>query len=515
VTLALELEGVVKTFPGVVALDGVSVSVERGSIHALIGENGAGKSTLIKVITGVHRANSGVIKIDGRVVHFASPRDASRAGIGVVHQERNLIPRFSIAENIVLDRIAAKTLTPIDYREIYRLGKEWLGRLKLDLDVRRPVSSLTAAQAQMVEIARALSLQSRVLVLDEPTASLTSHEAEALFRVLRQLRDRGVAMILVSHKLEEIESLCDSVTVLRDGRNATQSGPLRDYDRAALVRAMVGRDFALQHVERREAADMTGNPALELAGVATDVGHRDVSLSVRRGEIVGLYGLVGAGRTELAKSIIGFYGIVAGEVRVNGRAVRIGDVDAALHRHGLGYVSEDRKAEGVVLMHSVLANAGITIWTKLRGALRILPDSTIVKRVEPLLRQLDVKAPSRQTAVRNLSGGNQQKVSIAKWLAARVEILIIDEPSVGVDIRTKAYLHQLIMELADQGTAILLISSDLPEMVALADRIHLMKDFRLVGELANDKDYAKVSAEVMSRLQVAGPVPSGEQTAAH
>jgi ribose transport system ATP-binding protein len=508
VTLALEIQGIAKTFPGVVALDGVSLAVERGSIHALIGENGAGKSTLIKIITGVHQANSGTIKVDDRIVHFANPRDASREGIGVVHQERNLISRFSVAENIVLDRIAAKTLAPIDYQEIYRLGEQWLRALELDLDVRRPVSSLTAAQAQMVEIARALSLQSKVLVLDEPTASLTAHEAGALFRVLRQLRDQGVAIILVSHKLEEIESLCDSVTVLRDGRNATSSAPLRDYDRAALVRAMVGRDFALQHVERSGVglAPSTRGPALELENVATSVGHRDINLSVGPGEIVGLYGLVGAGRTELAKAIIGFYSIVAGELRVNGRAARIGDVNTALHRYGVGYVSEDRKAEGVVLMHSVLANAGITIWSKLRGAFRLLPDSRIASKVDPLLRQLDVRAPSRHTAVRNLSGGNQQKVSIAKWLAAQAEILIIDEPSIGVDLRTKAYLHQLIMNLADQGTAILLISSDLPEMVALADRILLMKDFRLAGELANDKDYAKISADIMSRIQAVDTV---------
>ena len=360
----------------------------------------------------------------------------------------------------------------------------------------------------MVEIARALSLQSKVLVLDEPTASLTSHETEALFRVLRQLRDQGVTIILVSHKLEEIECLCDCVTVLRDGRNATVSGSLRGYDRAALVRAMVGRDFALEHVGRSgfAAAASSESPALELDGVATGLGHSGISLSVGRGEIVGLYGLVGAGRTELAKSIIGLHSIVEGELRVNGQPVRIRGVHTALHRYSIGYVSEDRKGEGVILMHSVLANAGITIWAKLRGALRLLADSRIVKSVDPLLRQLDVKAASRNTAVRNLSGGNQQKVSIAKWLAAGVEILIVDEPSVGVDIRTKAYLHQLIMNLADQGTAILLISSDLPEMVALADRILLMKDFRLVGELANDKDYAKVSAHIMSRIQAADTV---------
>ncbi|RBP07308.1 monosaccharide ABC transporter ATP-binding protein (CUT2 family) [Roseiarcus fermentans] len=502
-TLALELQGIVKSFPGVIALNGVSLAVERGSIHALIGENGAGKSTLIKIITGVHRANEGTIKVDDRIVHFVNPRAASREGIGVVHQERNLIPRFSIAENIVLDRIAAKTFAPINYREINRLGEQWLRRLELDLDVRRPVSSLTAAQAQMVEIARALSLQSKVLVLDEPTASLTSHEAEALFRVLRQLRDQGVAILLVSHKLEEIESLCDCVTVLRDGRNATSSGPLAGYDRAALVRAMVGRDFALEQAARIGFTSTASNsvPALELDGVSTSLGHRDISLSVARGEIVGLYGLVGAGRTELAKSIIGLHPIVSGELRVHGRAVRIGDVNSAVHRYSLGYVSEDRKAEGVILMHSVLANAGITIWARLRGALRLLSDSRILSNVDPLLRRLDVKAASRHAAVRNLSGGNQQKVSIAKWLAAGVEILIIDEPSVGIDIRTKAYLHQLIMNLADQGTAILLISSDLPEMVALADRILLMKDFRLVSEIANDKDYTKISADIMSRIQ--------------
>jgi ribose transport system ATP-binding protein len=500
-TFALELNRIDKSFPGVAALRDVSLSLRKGSIHALIGENGAGKSTLIRIITGVHQADAGTLIVDGKAVRFGSSRDAIRAGIGVVHQERNLIPMFSIGENIVLDRIAASTFAPISYDDVFTRAEQWLGSLGLKLDPRARVSSLSAAQMQMVEIARALSLQSKVLILDEPTASITRHESETLFRVLRELRDQEVAILFVSHKLEEVEEICDSVTVLRDGRNATQSRPLSEFDTASLIRAMVGREAGLQ--ELRRGKQECGRVMLELRGVSTALGHADINLQVASGEIVGLYGLVGAGRSELARSIIGVDRITAGQVLVQGAPAKIRSASTALRKYGIGYVSEDRKQEGLMLIHSVLQNAGIGVWWKLRGAHGFLSDRKILSFVNPTLRRLEVKAPSHNTAVAKLSGGNQQKVSMAKWLATGVAILIIDEPSIGVDIRTKSYLHQLIADLADEGAAILLISSDLPEMVALADRILIMKDFRLLGEVSSDKRYDQVSSMIMNKIHAA------------
>jgi len=493
----LELTGISKSFPGVRALDGVALCVEAGSIHALLGENGAGKSTLIKIMTGVHRPDAGEMRLDGRPVRFANPREAIAAGVGVVHQERNLIPRFSVGENILLDRIAAGTFAPIDYGAIEKEAQRWLRELDLAIDPRETVSRLSVARMQLVEIARALSLQSRLLLMDEPTASLTEHEAVALFALLRRLAGQGVSIVFVSHKLEEVLDICDAVTVLRDGRNACESRPMSGLGRADLVRLMIGRGERIPAVPPRRPP---GQPALELHGVATAAGHRGISLSVRHGEIVGLYGLVGAGRSELARAIIGRDRITAGEVKINGRTARIGSVREALERYRIGYVSEDRKQEGLILAHSVLGNAGITLWSTLARGFGWLRDATVSRAALPVLRGLEVRTPSLRQPVGNLSGGNQQKVSLAKWLAAGVEILIVDEPTVGIDVRTKAYFHELILGLAAEGKAVLVISSDMPEIITLADRIVVIDDFRIAGDVANDRDYDRMSHAIMERI---------------
>ena len=495
----LELAGIEKAFPGVRALRGVSVRFAAGSIHALLGENGAGKSTLIKVITGVHPPDAGTMRIDGAAVRFARPTDAIAAGIGVVHQERNLIPRFSVGENILLDRIALGTVRPIDYAALHAQAARWLRMLGLDIDPRLPVAQLNVAAMQMVEVARALSLQSRVLLLDEPTASLTPHETDALLAILRRLRDQGVAIGFVSHKLEEVQALCDTVTVLRDGQNACDSAPLGTMQRGDLVRLMIGRG---EQDIGAGTPPTSGAAALELRGVATLAGHRGIDLALRDGEVLGLYGLVGAGRSELARAVIGLDRLTAGEIRVRGRAVRIATVRQALHRHGIGYVSEDRKQEGIILLHGVLANAGITIWRRLRGWLGWLGDRRIAAAVLPVLRELDVRMVSLAAPVATLSGGNQQKVSVAKWLAAGTGILMIDEPTVGIDVKTKAYLHGLIRDLARRGAAVLVISSDMPELITLADRIVVMHAYRIVGEIANDHDYEHMSQAIMRHIHV-------------
>ncbi len=492
--VTLELSGIGKSFPGVRALHNVSVRLGSGSIHALLGENGAGKSTLIKIITGVHPPDAGLIRMDGRPMRFVHPTDAIAAGIGVVHQERNLIPRFSVGENLLLDRVALGTLLPLDYAALHKEAARWLRLLDLHIDPREPVSRLNVATMQMVEIARALSLQSRVLLLDEPTASLTPHETEALLGVLRRLRDQGVAIAFVSHKLEEVQALCDTVTVLRDGENACDGVQMSGLARQDLVQLMIGRP---EQILDLGASRPPGDAALELRELATEAGHRDINLALHDGEVLGLYGLVGAGRSELARAVIGLDRITEGSVRVRGRPVRVASVAEALHRHGIGYVSEDRKQEGVILLHGVLANAGITLWRRLRNRLGWLRDRRIARHVLPVLRGLEVRMASLDTPVANLSGGNQQKVSLAKWLAARVGILFIDEPTVGIDVKTKAYLHGLIRDLAAQGRAVLVISSDMPELITLADRIVVMHAYRIAGELANTRDYGDMSRAIM------------------
>ncbi|WP_246731515.1 sugar ABC transporter ATP-binding protein [Methylocapsa sp. S129] len=488
------------------ALRGVSLRLDPGSIHALLGENGAGKSTLIKIITGAQSPEGGEICVSGKPVCFANPLQAIEAGIGVVHQERNLIPRFSVGENILLDRIASASLRPINYSAVHDEATHWLRLLELDIDPRRLVSELNVATAQMIEIARALSQQSRILLMDEPTASLTLSETQALFRMLRRLRDQGVAILFVSHKLEEILELCDAVTVLRDGGNACLSRPLAGMSRSDIVSLMIGRAEPIPDLGRNQRTDLP--VTLSLASVATLGGHRDIDLDLRSGEIVGLYGLVGAGRSELARAIIGLDRITHGEIRIDGAPVSIGSPREALHRFGIGYVSEDRKQEGVILSHGVLANVGSTVWSRLRGWFGFLRDATVIRLVAPVLSALEVKASSLDQLVENLSGGNQQKVSLAKWLAAGTRVLIVDEPTVGIDVKTKAYFHQLLHKLAREGRAVLVISSDMPELITLSDRIAVMDHYRLVGKFENSGDYGEMSHAIMAYIHAAPPTAS-------
>ncbi len=495
--LQVEVRGVSKAFVGVQALDNVNLTVGAGQIHALLGENGAGKSTLIKILTGVHQPDSGKVLLDGREMAFRTPREAIAAGIGVVHQERNLITRFSVAENITLEDPPTR-FGLFDEAAAVAATRKWLDLLHLDTDPRTPVSRLSVAQVQLVEIAKALSLESRFLLLDEPTSSLTPHETGTLFAVLRRLAADGVTIVFVSHKLEEVFELCTHVTVLRDGRNACDSRPLAGMTRADVVRLMIGRDeraFAAPAIGTR-----SGPPALELRGVATGLGHKDITLQAHAGEILGLYGLVGAGRSELARAIIGAVPITAGEVRIDGKPERIRDVADAVRRLGIGYVSEDRKGDGLILAHDVAANIAATVWHRLGKFLGFVSDRMQNTTAAPFLTSLDIRTPSLAQRVGNLSGGNQQKVSVAKWLAAGSKVLIVDEPTVGIDIRSKAYLHDLILKLARDGAAVIVISSDMPELVMLADRIAVMKGFRLVDTFDNAREYTAASQRIMQAI---------------
>ncbi len=494
--MTLTITAVSKVFPSVRALDGVSLEIRPGEVHALMGENGAGKSTLIKIITGVYRPDAGTLALDGKPVAFASPRDALRAGIAVVHQERNLVSRFSVGENIMLEQPPLRRGF-VDFEAIHSRAAELLAALDPAIDVRAEVSTLSVAQMQLVEIAKALSLNARVLLLDEPTASITDHEAAALFRVIARLKSEGVAIVFVSHKLDEVMAIADRVSVLRDGRVVIAGEPISSVSRARLVTSMIGRE---ERIARIAAPVQTSGVVLALEGVATSYGHAGIDLELHDREILGLYGLVGAGRTELARAIIGEGQITGGIVRVNGRPAAIRDPHDALKRWRIGYVSEDRKSEGLVLVHSVSANIAMTIWRRIANALRFVSPSAEARAVAPLVERLAIKISGLGQLVGTLSGGNQQKVSLAKWLAARTDVLIIDEPTVGIDVNTKVELHELIAQIARQGVAILLISSDMAEMITLADRILVLHDFAIVGEVANDHTYESTSRRIIERI---------------
>ena len=491
----LECHDLVKVFPGVRALDGVGLRLTAGSVHALLGENGAGKSTLIKVLTGVHSPDGGTLTWNGEPVELRSPLEATRTGIGVVHQERNLIPGFSVAENITLQNPPARRGL-VDYAAMTEPAVSCLAELGVDLDPDRLVRELSVAQQQLVEIAKALYTESRVLLLDEPTASLSPEETERLFGVVRRLAERGACVVFVSHKLEEVFALCDTVTVLRDGKSVLESSPLADHTHDDIVSLMVGRAHAAAEMRPR-TVDRSAAPVLELTGVATAGGHRDISLEVRPGEIVGLYGLVGAGRSELVKAVLGLDRVTAGEVRVHGRPARIGSPRQALHEFGIGYVTENRKEEGVFLEQPIVRNITVTVWKRLARVLGFVPAREEREVARDLVDRLGIRITGLAQHAGELSGGNQQKVSLAKWLAADTRLLVVDEPTVGVDVRTKRAFHELLWDLAADGLPILLISSDLAEMVTLADRIVVMTDHRVRGEVDNDRDYDRMSGRII------------------
>ncbi|WP_435748564.1 sugar ABC transporter ATP-binding protein [Microbacterium sp. PMB16] len=497
-SVALEIRNLRKTFPGVTALADANLVVEAGSVHALMGENGAGKSTLIKIVTGVQGADSGQLLLGGEPVSFANPLEALSAGIGVVHQERNVVREFTVGENIALSSMPRRAGL-VDWAQVWREAKRCLDMLDLDIDPRTPMRELSAAQIQLVEIARGLYRSAKVLLLDEPTASLSNDEAERLYRVVGQLSSEGTAIVLVSHKLDEVFAHCDAITVLRDGGTVMPSRPIAQTSHDDVVAKMVGRTLANLEVDARPV-DRTVTPALELVEVSTGAGHREISLAVHPGEVLGMYGLVGAGRTELARAILGLDRITGGEVRMEGTPVRIRSVRDALRRFRIGYVTENRKEEGVFLLQSITRNIAVTIWSDLSKVLGFVSGRREREAVSTYVDALDIKISSQEQLAGQLSGGNQQKVSLAKWLAARTRVLIVDEPTVGIDVRTKRAFYELLWRLADEGMAILLISSDLAEMVTLADRIVVMDRFIVRGAVENTHDYPSMSAEVMGHI---------------
>ncbi|MGW4459461.1 sugar ABC transporter ATP-binding protein [Streptomyces albidoflavus] len=474
----LRIENIRKTFPGVVALDSVDFDLRRGEVHVLLGENGAGKSTLIKMLSGAYRPDSGTIYAEGSEVRIQSAQDAERLGIATIYQEFNLVPDLTVAENIFLGR-QPRRFGLIDRKKMEADAEELLARVGVQVSPRARVRNLGIARLQMVEIAKALSLDARVLIMDEPTAVLTSEEVEKLFAIVRQLRADGVGIVFITHHLEEIAALGDRVTVLRDGRSVEQVPASTPEDE--LVRLMVGRSIDQQYP--REHPEQ-GEPLLTVRGLTRDGVFQDVGFEVRAGEIVGLAGLVGAGRTEVARAVFGADPYDRGSVEVLGRELPRHDVNAAMTA-GLGLVPEDRKGQGLVLDASVQENLGlVTLKAASRGGLVDLKGQrTAAARIA---EQLGVRMAGLGQHVRTLSGGNQQKVVIGKWLLADTKVLILDEPTRGIDVGAKVEIYQLMNELTASGHAVLMISSDLPEVLGMSDRVLVMAQGRLAGELAGD-----------------------------
>jgi monosaccharide-transporting ATPase len=481
----LEASGIVKRFTGVLALDRVSVELAPGEVHALVGENGAGKSTLIKVITGVYRPDEGRLRLAGRPAGFAGPLDAQHAGIQAVHQEVGLVPGLSVARNLLLGR-EPRRLGVLDVRRMHREAAGVLASYGIEVDVRRPLRSLGVGVQQMVALARAVSVDARVVVMDEPTSSLEPREVETLFDVVRRLRERGIAVIYVSHRLDELYRICDRVTVLRDGRVVHQ-GPLADLDRLRLVSLMLGRpvsDVRAEGVTKFSGAHDAAEtvPVVEAHGLTRRHVLDGVSLAIRPGEVVGLGGLLGAGRTETAKAIAGALPLDGGRVTVAGRPLRRGSAAAAT-RAGVALLPEDRKSEGIIGTLSVRENIALAALPRLsRGGL--VSEARIDRIVETFMRRLRIKAAGPHQRVAELSGGNQQKVLLARWLATEPKILLLDEPTRGIDVGAKAEVQALIDELAEDGLGVLLISADLEELVEGSDRVVVLKDGTVVGELS-------------------------------
>lgn len=471
----LQMNGITKDYPGVRALNGVDFDLRRGEVHALVGENGAGKSTLMRILGGADSMTGGEILVNGRKVAIASPRDAERLGISVIYQEFNLIPYLTVAENVFLGREPRRGAF-VDWRRLYADAGTILEQLGLDVDVRARINRLSIAQQQMVEIAKAISKNASIVVMDEPSATLTARELERLFGLTRTLKARGVGFIFISHRLEEVFEIADRVTVLRDG-NWISTKATNEVNRSSLIRDMVGRELSGDY-PRRSAEP--GSTLLEVRSLTRRGVLRDVSFLLRRGELLGITGLVGAGRTEVARALFGADPTDSGTVCLEGRALRLRSPREAI-ANGICLMTEDRKSHGLVLGMSVRENITLASLTGIsrNGFVRAGEE---VRIVQELVRQLNVKTPSYEQKARNLSGGNQQKVVLAKWLAARFKVIIFDEPTRGIDVGAKQEIYRLMNSLAGEGAGIIMISSELPEVMGMSDRILVMRGGRVQAE---------------------------------
>ena len=472
----LVMRAISKSFPGVHALDQASLEVQSGECHALVGENGAGKSTLMKVLAGAVLPDGGDIFLGGRKTGITSPLVARGLGISMIYQELNLLPQLTVAENIFLGREPRRRLGLLNRRQMIDESRVWLNRLHQKIDPRSPARSLTLAQQQMVEIVKAVSLQVRILIMDEPSSILTDRELEELFRLITRLKADGLAIIYISHRLDEVFRVCDRATVMRDGQTI-KTHEVSGVSREVLIREMVGRDLNRIFPPRQSPLEEV---VLETRSVSRRPRFQRVSLQVRRGEIVGLAGLVGAGRSDLARAIFGADGIDEGEIWFENRRLHRHTPDQAIRR-GMGLLTEDRKSLGLLLNMTVRENITLARLARVSRGL-FVSRSREKNQILPLVQSLRIKAPSVEQRVSRLSGGNQQKTIVARWLFTESRFLIFDEPTRGIDVGAKAEIYQLIVNLAAQGRSILVISSELPEILGLCHRIYVMRDGEITGE---------------------------------
>jgi len=472
-----QLQHVSKSFGGVHALQDVHFEIYPGEVHALLGENGAGKSTLIKLITGVYQPDAGELFLEGQPIRFANTRDAQHHGIAAIYQEPSLFPDLDIAENILVGRQPIGRWG-VDWKRMYQEAGDLLGRLGLALDPRTKARELSVAQQQVVEIARALSINAKVLIMDEPTSSLTQREVDELFTIVRQLRAAGTAIVFISHRLEELFAIADRVTTLRDGAYVGTRA-MADVTSEDLIRMMVGR--ALGELFPKQAVE-AGEVLLEVVGLGVEGSFANVSFELRRGEILGMSGLIGAGRTNVARALFGAEPATTGTIKLDGKVVTIDSPGTALAL-GIGYVPEDRKEHGVVLQMGIGTNISLPIISRFT-TLGWIDKQRERAAAAADAQQLEVKMAGIEQPVGQLSGGNQQKVVLAKWLGTQPRVLILDEPTRGIDVGTKAAVHHLMSNLAAQGMAILMISSELPEILGMSDRILVMREGRLTGQFS-------------------------------
>lgn len=477
----VSMEGIEKSFPGVHALSQCKFELRAGEVHALIGENGAGKSTLMKILTGVYSKDSGKIIYKGNEIEVPNPRAAQDLGISIIHQELNLMPHLTVAQNIFIGREASKNVKfMVSEKDINAKTEQLFEMMHLKLDPRTKVADITVAKQQMVEIAKALSFNSEVLVMDEPTAALTETEIEDLFRIIRELREKGVGIIYISHRMEELKQISDRITVMRDSCYVDTVNT-KDVEINKIISMMVGRQIYETSSIPQDASDK--EIVLEVKNLNRGRVIKDVNFNLKKGEILGFAGLMGAGRTEVARAIFGADPYDSGEIYVNGEKVNIKTPKDAV-KHGIGYLSEDRKRYGLALGMDIEDNVVLASYENFTGPLGIVNSSKTKAESEKMVNDLKVKTPSLKQKIRNLSGGNQQKVIIGKWLTRNSNILIFDEPTRGIDVGSKSEIYKLLNELAEQGKSIIMISSELPEILRMSHRVVVMCEGRITGELS-------------------------------
>ncbi|EJN06011.1 sugar ABC transporter ATP-binding protein [Phyllobacterium sp. YR531] len=474
----LSAEGVRKDFPGVVALDNVQFRLRRGTVHALMGENGAGKSTLMKILSGIYTPDKGIIRLKGQEIQLESPLDALQSGIAMIHQELNLMPYMTVAENIWIRREPLNRFGLVDHSEMYRMTDNLLRRLNIDLDPETEVRYLSVANRQMVEIAKAVSYNSDVLIMDEPTSALTEREVGHLFQIIRDLRAQGIGIVYITHKMNELFEIADEFSVFRDGRYIGTHAS-REVTRDDIIRMMVGREIT-QMFPKEEVP--IGDVILSVNGLSDGCYFKDVSFEVRAGEIFGIAGLVGSGRSNVAETIFGVTPAVAGTIAIDGKTVNIDSATTAI-ANGMAFLTEDRKDTGCLLILSVLENMQIAVLQNRFIKAGFVQEKQIEECCERMAKRLRVKTPNLQERIENLSGGNQQKVLIGRWLLTNPRILILDEPTRGIDVGAKAEIHRLVTELVRSGVAVIMISSEMPEILGMSDRIMVMHEGHVTGFL--------------------------------